>query len=78
MLEGEIAAFDHLANEELKGSVRREIWLLEGGARQLRLRIRDRILGEYHSRVNPWVLAQVPMGHAGVGTVLAPMKRGLS
>ena len=76
MLEGEITAFDYLANKELKGSVRREIWLLEGGARQLRLRIRDRILGEYHSRVNPWVLAQVPMGYAGVGTVLAPVRRG--
>ncbi len=76
VLEGEIAAFDHLAKDELKGLVRREIRLLEGGAGRLRLRIRERILGEYRSRINPWVLAQVPTGYAGVGTVLAPARRG--
>lgn len=76
VLEGEITAFDNLAGREFKASIRREVRLLEGGVKQLRLRIRDGMIGEYYSRVNPWALAQVPMGYAGVGTVLVPVNKG--
>ncbi len=76
LLEGEISAADNLMGVKLRGFVRREIRLLEAEARWLRLRLREGLVGEYPSRINPWALAQVPVGYGGSGTVLIPVRRG--
>ena len=75
LLEGAISAYDHLQGAELKARVRREIRVWEYGRGYLRLKIREALLGEYSGRVNPWILAQVPPGYTGFGTVLVPVRR---
>ena len=74
-LEGRISAYDHILEAQLNGYAYREIRLLESDKGYLRLRIREGIIGEYPARVNPWVLAQVPMSYAGAGTVIIPTKK---
>ncbi|MCL7383869.1 MAG: hypothetical protein LZ172_06510 [Thaumarchaeota archaeon] len=75
LLESRISAYDNLLHSNLEGFIRREIKLLEVSRRHLKLWIREGIIGEYVSRVNPWILAQVPIGLRNVGTVLVPVKK---
>ncbi|MEM3922648.1 MAG: DUF6786 family protein [Nitrososphaerota archaeon] len=76
VLEGRIHADDNLLGARLEAQVRREIRLLESRKGFMRLRIIDALVGEYPVRVNPWVLAQVPVSEVGTGTALVPVKRG--
>uniref|UniRef100_A0A7J3MWK2 Uncharacterized protein n=1 Tax=Ignisphaera aggregans TaxID=334771 RepID=A0A7J3MWK2_9CREN len=74
VLEGEISAQDKLHNVDLRGYIRKEIELLEVYRGIVRLRVREGLLVDYPLRVNLWILAQVPITEAGVGTVLIPVK----
>jgi len=75
-LEGEISAYDNLTKSQLNAQVYREFRLAEAKRGYVRLRITEAMLGDYPGRVNPWILAQVPVGYGGAGTVLVPVKRG--
>ena len=72
---GEISAHDYFIDTDLKGFVMKEIRVAESGKDWLRLRIRDTMEIEYPSRVNPWILAQVPISYKGAGTVLVPVRK---
>ena len=74
LIEGKISAYDNLLKTPLEASIRREISLMES-RKWLRLRVREGIIGKYQSRVNPWILTQVPMSYSGAGTVLIPVKK---
>lgn len=75
LLESRVLVYDNLLKSNLEGSVKREIRILEIRRKYLKLWIREGIVGEYAGRVNPWVLAQVPVGWKNVGTVLIPVKK---
>ena len=75
ILDGEISVYDNVLKTSLEASVRREIRLVEAGRKELKLRIREGIVGKYSARVHPWVLTQVPISYGGVGTVLVSVKR---
>ncbi len=75
LLKSRISAYDNLLHNNLEGFIGREIKLLDAQRWYLKLWIREGIIGEYTGRVNPWVLAQVPIGLRNVGTVLIPVKK---
>ncbi|MEN2974201.1 MAG: DUF6786 family protein [Candidatus Caldarchaeales archaeon] len=74
VLEGEISAHDMLHNIDLRGYIKKEIELLETYRDMVKIRIREGLIVDYPSLINLWVLAQVPITDAGVGTVLIPVK----
>ncbi len=74
-LGSRISVYDNLLKSNLEGFVRREIRILDIRRKYLKFWVREGIVGEYVDRVNPWVLAQVPVGWKNVGTVLIPVKK---